>query len=270
MTIQWESSEVFEGKPRSDEAYNRRVARTDQSEQEEVSVAEASSVEAETIRRFSLRQRLAIWAISGLGTLVIRLIGPTLRVTFEIEEGGAPDGAIFPGVYCFWHECIFSAAYIHRNRPISVMASRSFDGEYIARMIENMGFRAVRGSSSRGGARALLEMHHEVEEDRIAAFTIDGPRGPRHVAKPGPVLLARNTQAPLVCFHVAHKNAWVLGTWDRMQVPKPFSRAHVAYGRMVRIPKDADAASMERFHAAMQAGLERVREMAEEKFSAGS
>src|SRR5438270_6173727 len=114
-------------------------------------------------RNFSLRQRLAIWLISTAVTLAIRIIGPTLRYTVEVEEGSAPGGHIFPGIYCFWHECIFSAAYIHRNNAVSVMTSRSFDGEYIARIIENLGFGAVRGSSSRGGVRALLEMHKVME-----------------------------------------------------------------------------------------------------------
>ena len=216
---------------------------------------------------FPLRQRLAIWFISTLSTLVIRIIGVTLRVTAEAEQGSAPGGIASPGVYSFWHECIFSATYIHRNRAISVMTSRSFDGEYIARIIESLGFRAVRGSSSRGGVGALLGMHQAVEAGRIAAFTIDGPRGPRHIAKPGPVLLARNTGAPLICFHVAHGSAWTLNTWDRMRIPKPFSRVHVIYSRIIAVPRDADDAAMDRIHGEMQATLERVREAAEGKFT---
>lgn len=226
-----------------------------------------SSSPDQPARVFSLRQRLAIWLISTLVTLAIRLIGPTLRYTVEVEEDSAPGGHVFPGVYCFWHECIFSAAYIHRNRAVSVMTSRSFDGEYIARIIQNMGFGAVRGSSSRGGMRALLEMHKEIEQGRIAAFTIDGPRGPRHIAKPGPVLLARNTGAPLICFHLAHSNAWALKTWDKMQIPKPFSRVHLVYSKIIRVPKEADAVTMDGLHAEMQETLEHVRKAAENKIS---
>ncbi len=219
---------------------------------------------------FSLRQRLAIWLISTVVTLAIRAIGPTLRYTVDVEEGSALGGHVFPGVYCFWHECIFSAAYIHRNREVSVMTSRSFDGEYIARIIQNMGFDAVRGSSSRGGMRALREMHREIEQGRIAAFTIDGPRGPRHIAKAGPVLLARNTQAPIICFHLAHSNAWVLNTWDKLQIPKPFSRVHLVYSTMIRVPKDADDTTAEQLHAEMQCALERVRDTAERRFRKNS
>lgn len=217
-------------------------------------------------RKFSLRQRLAIWFISTCITLAIRIIGPTLRYTIEVEEGSAPGGHILPAIYCFWHECIFSAAYIHRNNPVSVMTSRSFDGEYIARIIENLGFGAVRGSSSRGGVRALLEMRNEIKKGRVAAFTIDGPRGPRHVAKAGPVLLAKNTQAPILAFHFAHSNAWVLKTWDKMRIPKPFSRVHLVYSKLIRVPSDADNVTVQRLHAEMQATLERTRETAERKF----
>jgi lysophospholipid acyltransferase (LPLAT)-like uncharacterized protein len=217
-------------------------------------------------RKFSLRQRLAIWLISTAVTVAIRVIGRTLRYSVEVEEGSAPSGHISPAIYCFWHECIFSAAYIHRNNPVSVMTSRSFDGEYIARIIENLGFGAVRGSSSRGGVRALREMHQEIEQGRVAAFTIDGPRGPRHVAKPGPVLLAKNTQAPILCFHLSHSSAWVLNSWDKLQIPKPFSRVHLVYSKMIRVPSDANDGTLKLFHAELQTTLDRTCETAERKF----
>ena len=210
--------------------------------------------------RFSLRQRLALSLISALGTLVIRLVGPTLRYRVEIEPGGPPEPLLVPAVYCFWHRCVFASAYFYRNRDVAVMTSRSFDGEYIARIIQNLGFRAVRGSSSRGAVGALLGMHKEIEAGRVAAFTIDGPRGPRYVAKPGPVLLAKNTGVPIVCFHMAVEHAWVLSSWDKTMIPKPFSRALLRVSRTLHVPKDADATTMERVHSEMQAALERVRD----------
>jgi lysophospholipid acyltransferase (LPLAT)-like uncharacterized protein len=217
------------------------------------------------VASFTLRQRLSIWAISAIGTLAIRVIGPTLKFEVQCEEGGPPtsDPLHVPAVYCFWHECVFASAWFFRNRDIAVMTSRSFDGEYIARIIENLGFRAVRGSSSRGAVRALLGMHTEIEQGRVAAFTIDGPRGPRHVAKPGPVLLARNKQVPLVVYHLAVKSKWTLNSWDKMVIPKPFSRAVLRVSTIMRVPSGADDAAMERHHAEMQAALERVRDGAE-------
>jgi lysophospholipid acyltransferase (LPLAT)-like uncharacterized protein len=233
-------------------------------------VAEASQIKADSASEnessegsFSFRERARIWLISTLGTLAIRAIGPTLRFTVEIEEGGPSEPLLVPAVYCFWHRCIFASAYFFRNRQVAVMASRSFDGEYIARIIEHLGFRAVRGSSSRGAVRALLGMHTEIEAGRTAAFTIDGPRGPRYVAKPGPVLLARNTQVPIVCFHIALKDPWVLGSWDATMIPKPFSRALLRVSRIIPVPRDAGSGALENIHSEMQAALDRVRDYAD-------
>jgi lysophospholipid acyltransferase (LPLAT)-like uncharacterized protein len=216
---------------------------------------------------FAFRQRLALFLISTFGTLAIRLIGPTIRLEVENEEGGTSQLVRVPAIYCFWHQCVFASAWVFRNHQIAVMTSRSFDGEYIARIIQNLGFRAVRGSSSRDAARALLGMHTEIESGRTVAFTIDGPRGPRHVAKPGPVLLARNTQVPLICYHLALQNKWTLRSWDQTMIPKPFTRALVRFSKMINVPADLDSAGMEKVQAEMQAALERVTAYAESRFS---
>jgi len=143
------------------------------------------------------------------------------------------------------------------------MTSQSFDGEYIARIIQKFGFVPVRGSSNRGAVRALLEMRREAAQGWIVAFTIDGPRGPCYVAKPGPVLLGRATGVPLSAFHIAVEKAWVLNTWDKLMIPKPFSRALLRLARKIPVPPAADDAQMERIHAELQASLDRVREFAE-------
>ena len=220
-----------------------------------------------TANRFPLGQRLQLALISFAGALTIRLIGPTIRFHVICEDGGPPesDPLHVPAVYCFWHRCVFPATWFYRNRDIAVMTSESYDGEYIARIIEHFGFRAVRGSSSRGAVRALLGMHTEIEQGRVAAFTIDGPRGPMYVAKPGPVLLARNTQVPLVVFDIAVEKAWVLNSWDKFMVPKPFTRAVLVTSKFMQVPKDADSTEHERLQAEMQAALDRVRAAAEEQ-----
>lgn len=219
-------------------------------------------------RRFTLRQRLAIRAISWAVWVVIRLIGPTLRIRISREEGG-PREFVRPAVYVFWHRCVFPAAWLFRDLDIAVMTSSSFDGEYIARIIERFGFRAVRGSSTRGGMRALLGFHKEIEAGRSVAFTIDGPRGPMYVAKPGPVPLVRNVQKPLFAFHVALERAWVLKTWDRLMIPKPFSRGVLRVSRLFEVPPDAEVDALKQYHAEMQAALDRVREQAEAEIAAG-
>jgi lysophospholipid acyltransferase (LPLAT)-like uncharacterized protein len=212
---------------------------------------------------FSLRQRIVLALVSTVGYLAIRLIGPTLRFTVSIEEGGPPAEHVHPAIYVFWHRCVFPATWFFRHRNIAVMTSKSFDGEYIARIIEMFGFPAVRGSSSRGGVRALLGMHKILDKNASVAFTIDGPRGPRYVAKPGPVLLARNTGAPIMCFHIALEKAWILKSWDRFMIPKPFSRAFLRIGSLMHIPADLDSNGVAAAHADMQATLDRIREFAE-------
>lgn len=219
--------------------------------------------------QFSLRQRLLLRLITLVGTVAIRLIGSTLRYEFSIEGAGSrqpgfPE-ALFssPVAFGFWHACIFAATYYHRGREIGVLTSRSFDGEYIARTIENFGYRALRGSSTRGVVGGLRAMIRHVREAHVAAFTCDGPQGPAYVAKPGPVLLARQTGAPLCVFHIGLSSSWELKTWDRMKIPKPFSRALVRYSSLIRVPPDASDAQMRHLHDQLQNALDRVRDFAE-------
>jgi lysophospholipid acyltransferase (LPLAT)-like uncharacterized protein len=204
-----------------------------------------------------------LWLITWAGFLIIRLIGPTLRFAISFEEGGPAGLDTRPLVISFWHSCMFPAIYISRDLQIRVMSSDSFDGEYTGRIIRKFGFVKVRGSSSRGAVRALLGMRRELEQGWAVAFTIDGPRGPRYVAKPGPVLLARSTRVPMVAFHIAVENAWVLNTWDRLMIPRPFSRALMRLSRLMVVPAEADESQMEGFHGELQAALDRVREFAE-------
>lgn len=214
-------------------------------------------------RPYGLWQKFLLWLITWAGFLAIRLIGPTLRVTVSFEEGAPPSLDTRPIILAFWHNCIFPATYIWRNLQIRVMSSDSFDGEWTGRIIRKFGFVKVRGSSSRGAVRALLAMRREIEQGWPVAFTIDGPRGPRFVAKPGPVLLARATGAPMVAFHIAVEKAWILNTWDRSMIPKPFSRGLMRVSRRIIVPADASDSQKEQFHAELQAALERVREFAE-------
>jgi len=215
-------------------------------------------------RAFTLRQRLALWAISWAGFLAIRAIGPTLTFAVSFEDS-PPD--LFekpPVIGVFWHRCVFPAAHFFRRQGVRVMTSRSFDGEYIARIIERLGFAAVRGSSSRGAVPALLAARREVEKGFHAGFTIDGPRGPIYVAKPGPVLLAKLTGIPVVPFYIALEDPWVLNTWDRLMIPKPFSRTLMRVARPIEVPADAGDEEMARRHQEMQEALERAREFAEQ------
>jgi lysophospholipid acyltransferase (LPLAT)-like uncharacterized protein len=212
---------------------------------------------------FTLGERFLLWLITWLGVIVIRLIAPTMKLAVSFEDGAPPSLDTRPLILAFWHSCIFPAIYAWRNLQIRVMSSDSFDGEYTGRIIRKFGFVKVRGSSSKGAVRALLGMRREIEQNATVAFTIDGPRGPRYVAKPGPVVLARATGVPMVAFHIALENPWVLNTWDKSMIPKPFSRALLRVSRKIHVPEDSGDAERERYHAELQAALDRVREFAE-------
>jgi len=212
--------------------------------------------------QFTRWQRFLIGLIAWAGYLVIRVLGPTLRYAVSIEDGGPQHWYVAPVIYPFWHRCLIPACYMWRKKQIAVLTSTSFDGEYIARILDRFGYTPVRGSSTRGGVRGLLGMQQELESGHAIAFTIDGPKGPRYVAKPGPVLLARTTALPIICFHIALEDPWVLAkSWDQFMIPKPFSRALVRISRMIHVP--ADAGDLDPYHAEMQAALDRAREYAE-------
>ncbi len=217
--------------------------------------------------RFPLSQRIQLTLVSWVVPALLRLIGCTLRETTTYEEGAIQSlDDLYPGIFPFWHRCVLPATWIYRHQHPAVMTSRSRDGEFIARVIQRFGFVPVRGSSSRGGQRALLEMNRLLADGHAVAFTIDGPRGPRYVAKKGPVLLARMSGAAITAFYVAVERAWVLNTWDGLVIPKPFSRIYVRFARKIFVPPDADDAAMEQYHAEMQAALDRITNFADQQF----
>jgi lysophospholipid acyltransferase (LPLAT)-like uncharacterized protein len=207
--------------------------------------------------------------VPSAASVLIRLIGRTLRLRLLLAPGATPDPPQERTIYCMWHQCVIAATYPYRNRGMRIMVSRSFDGELIARTIEKRGYIPVRGSSSRGGAGALLALHDEVQQRAMAVFAADGPRGPRYVAKPGPVLLARNTGAPLVALHVACERAWVMRSWDALIIPKPFSRGVVCIGASITVPPDDNDAALERSLAELQCGLDSARASAEQMIASG-
>lgn len=215
-------------------------------------------------RKWTLRQRIVLSLIVWAGYWFIRLLGPTLRISVSYEEGAQKTLAERPLVASFWHSCIIPATYIFRDMGIRVMSSYSYDGEYMGRIIKRFGFVAVKGSSSRNPIRALLGLRRALDEGWTVAFTLDGPRGPRHRVKPGPVGLAKSSGLPLTSFHAAVEKAWILNSWDRMMIPLPFSRVLVRVGRLVPVPQDASEAELERCSAELQATLDRVVQFAEE------
>ncbi len=167
-------------------------------------------------------------------------------VTWKIEGAEHYDAIIRSGrqpIIAFWHGRILPATWFFRNRGIVALTSANFDGQWIARVIERLGNRTVAGSSSRGGMRALLQLKREIRAGHPVAFALDGPRGPARVAQPGAVWLAAATGNPILPFHAEASAFWEVSSWDRTQVPKPFSRVAVVIGPPIDVPAHSDASS---------------------------
>ena len=208
---------------------------------------------------YSFKQRLAIRLADFAFYVLISLIGKTLRYETESWENFEKiyaDGNI--PIYVFWHNRIFAGTYFFRNRKIIVITSQSFDGEYIARFIQRFGYGAVRGSSTRGGVAALVELIRAMREKLPAAFSIDGPKGPKYVAKPGACVLAKKTQNPMMPFVVETQRFWEVKSWDRLQIPKPFSRVRVEIGEPIYVSADADETELEDKRLELQAKLDEL------------
>jgi hypothetical protein len=216
--------------------------------------------------RFSFWQRVKISFAGSLGSLVIGLVGRTLRWEVFGWENWQAARQLGKGlIYTFWHREIIAATWFWRKRGIVVMTSQNFDGEIIARAILKQGYGAARGSSSRGATRALVEMIRCVRRGSDAAFTIDGPRGPRFVAKGGSVMLSRATGAAIVCFHIALRRAHVFEkSWDHHQIPYPFSRAAVFIAPPIVVPRDAGETGIELAQSQVQAALDALRAQGDE------
>lgn len=215
---------------------------------------------------YSFKQRLTIRAASLGFYGLIQVLGRTARFEttgWEHWEAASRDGHL--PIYTFWHENIILATYFWRKRNIVVMTSQSFDGEYIARFIQRFGYGAARGSSTRGSVGAVVEMIHLMRQGQPTAFTIDGPKGPRRVAKMGAVLLAKKTGHPILPFAITPRSFWsVSKSWDALRIPKPFTRARVELAPPIFVPADASEATMEARLAELQAALDGLTERGEQ------
>ena len=193
---------------------------------------------------FTCTQRLALAVVPRVAALLIRALGATLRYEDTYATGGARGDLIpGPGIYAFWHRSLLASAHRFRDKNMAILISSSFDGELIARTVERLGFLAIRGSSSRGGATGLRNLRLAYRAGHRCAFTADGPRGPAMKLKSGPVQLARLVDAPWIgSFYVAPERAWTLKTWDSFQIPKPFSRVVISWPQHVSTESRGDDA----------------------------
>jgi lysophospholipid acyltransferase (LPLAT)-like uncharacterized protein len=214
---------------------------------------------------YSLKDRFLIRAADLVFYFLISLIGLTARfeiIGWENHEAIEKNGGL--PIYVFWHDRIFLTTYWWRKRRIVVMTSRSFDGEYIARFIQRFGYGAVRGSSTRGGVGAVVEMARLMRGGCTTAFTIDGPKGPRYVAKMGAVLLAKKSGQPILPVTMALEKFWTVKSWDRFQIPKPFTKARVYVAQPIHVPNDADEAQLNAKRDELQATLDDLNHKTDE------
>jgi lysophospholipid acyltransferase (LPLAT)-like uncharacterized protein len=192
--------------------------------------------------------RLLVVTLPPVGASLVRALGRTLRTEIHGEEHVVPlwhaPAAV---IYAIWHGQVLMVPLLNEQwrrtrgaRPVHVMASRSRDGELLARFVRRFGFGVVRGSSTRGGASALRRLARRVRQGHDVAIAPDGPRGPRGQAQPGAVALAALTGAPLVPLAFAARPAWQLRSWDRFEIPKPRAHGALVFGPPLRVHATAD------------------------------
>jgi lysophospholipid acyltransferase (LPLAT)-like uncharacterized protein len=196
--------------------------------------------------RASRLNRLKVAAIAAVVRPAIGLLGRTYRWRVEgLEWLGQVEASGRLPILAFWHGRILPATYYFRSRGIVVITSENFDGEWIARVIERFGYGTARGSTSRGARRALLQLKKQMGGGRAVGFTVDGPRGPARRVQPGAVWLSRATGNPVVPFHIEAMRHWSARSWDKTQVPAPFTTLALAIGSPIQVPGDADPRELE-------------------------
>jgi lysophospholipid acyltransferase (LPLAT)-like uncharacterized protein len=212
--------------------------------------------------RFSFGQRLVLAIVPRIVWALLWVVGLTWRYRVIAEEGVTPvlfgqkAGA---EIYCFWHQCVLPCTMYFRRTGAVILISRSFDGELITRILRMFGFGAVRGSSSRSAREGLMGLKHVIESGAPAIFTADGPRGPIYQTKMGPIKLAQLTGAPIGAFHLQPERAWVMKSWDRFLIPKPFTRICVSWAQWTRVPADLCPEQFDSSREELNAALERAR-----------
>lgn len=208
--------------------------------------------------RLTLSRRLQARLIAFVAYPLLVVLCRTYR--WRIDGAEYYEAVVDAGrqpILALWHGRILPGLHYFRNRGIVVITSQNFDGEWIAGILHKFGFGTARGSSSRGGARALVQLRRDLALGRPAAFTVDGPRGPAHVVQPGAVFLAGATGQPILPYHIESDRYWTLKSWDRTQIPKPFASVVLIIGAPMAVD-DTREETLERRRVDLQAALERL------------
>jgi lysophospholipid acyltransferase (LPLAT)-like uncharacterized protein len=193
-----------------------------------------------------------------VGPMLIRIYGKTWRIDWEgmehLSKAREKRGNV---LLCTWHSRLLGLCYSHRHRNIGIMVSKSYDGEWISRIVIKLGYRTYRGSASRNGVPALVKMLRNKDSGDLA-LTVDGPRGPAEKVKLGAIALASRSGLPIVPISYAASSAWRLNSWDHFIMPRPFSKITVRYGQAIEIPRDISADDMTNFAVAIEDGINRI------------
>lgn len=228
-----------------------------------------------SLSKYPLRKRIMIHVTDFFLYWTLRLIGKTIRfeVGFEVEGWRKSNIKSYEAyntahkkqpasIIVFWHNRIFLTTVFWREYDITIMVSQSFDGEYISRIAQRFGYGVVRGSSTRGGLAGLKKMTTLLRRGISMSFTIDGPLGPRYKVKPGAITLAKHTGVPIEPVLIEPKKYWTINSWDKLQIPKPFTRAKVFIANPIFVSPEAD-------HVELKAKCQEVQRKLDELVSYG-
>lgn len=207
------------------------------------------------------------WQASAIASVGYPLIAGLCRTLRWHDEGADVYARVLASgrqpIMAFWHGRILPATYYFRHRGIVVMTSENFDGEWIARIITRFGYGTARGSSSRGATRALVRLKRDMESGLPAAFTVDGPRGPALHAQPGAIWLAKATGNPIIPFHIETARYWTARSWDRTQVPRPFTDVAVVIGEPIEVSATSTEAEIEAHRLGLEQKLNQLMDRAQ-------
>lgn len=192
---------------------------------------------------------IKIHVLSRLAAILIVLVYKTLKWKFVNYEQLSKDR---PAVFAFWHGRILMLPGIYKTegkkrtgRPICILISQHGDGRLIAKAVRMLGIDSVEGSSTRGGVKGMLSLIEKIKAGSDIGITPDGPRGPVWEVKPGVILVAQQTGLPIIPATYSAKSFWTFGSWDKMILPKPFSKAVAILGDPIFVEKDLDESKFE-------------------------
>ena len=204
-----------------------------------------------------------------MGPLLILLLGKTLKIKWMGEENlrdiRMKNGKV---LYAFWHGRMLILSYSHRRRKIPVLISQHRDGEIIARVIQRLGFKTVRGSTTRGGFKAILQMANKANQGCDIAITPDGPKGPAFKVQPGTAYIAQRGEVPIIPITTSAEKRWTLKSWDRFIIPQPFSKVVIIIGKPIYVPRELSGKELDLKNTELEESLNQLTLKADNYFKA--